>query len=48
MIKTRIDQLEKQIKKLTESEWDYITRITLENYYYHLHRLYEEYNRERV
>ena len=47
MIKTRIDQLEEQIKNLQNEEWNYITRITLENYYHHLHKLYQEYNQER-
>jgi hypothetical protein len=47
MIKTRINQLEEQIKNLQNEEWNYITRITLENYYQHLHQLYQEYNQER-
>jgi hypothetical protein len=49
MIKTRINQLEEQIKNLQNEEWNYITRsiLTLENYYQHLHQLYQEYNQER-
>jgi hypothetical protein len=47
MIKTRIDQLEEQIKNLQNEEWNYITRITLENYYHHLNKLYQEYNQDR-
>jgi cell division protein FtsB len=46
MIKLRIKQLEQQIKNLQDEEWNYITRITLEQYYHHLHNLYQEYNKE--
>jgi|TARA_R110000796_G_scaffold31431_3_gene83358 serine kinase of HPr protein (carbohydrate metabolism regulator) len=47
MIKTRINQLEEQIKILQKEEWNYLTRITLEKYYNNLHQLYQEYNQER-
>ncbi len=47
MIMSKIKKIENEIQKLKENQDEYIVRITLENYYHHLHQLYRDYNAER-
>ena len=47
MIMSKIKKIEDEIENLKEHKDEYIVRITLENYYQHLHQLYQDYNGER-
>jgi len=48
MINQQIKELENAVEEKRKEEWNYVTRVALQNYYQHLADLYNEYNQNRM